>query len=145
MILKYKKVHPEAVGPSFSRDGDAGLDLTAQRIAEYDNRSDTYSYHTGIAVEIPEKHVGILVPRSSVTQYDLTLANNIGIIDSNYRGEIIVKMRVVAPNTGEPRIYRAGDRVAQLVIIPIPPVFLSEVRELSQTDRGQQGFGSSGW
>lgn len=138
MKLKIKKLHPDAVTPSYAKPGDAGLDLVAtmwtfleQGLIEYD---------TCIAVEIPAGYVGLIVPRSSISERGMTLANSVGIIDSGYRGEIKVRVQY-GQNS---RLYDRGDRIAQLVIVPCPPVIIEETDELSKTERSNGGFGSTG-
>jgi dUTP pyrophosphatase len=140
VLLKVKKLDKTAVIPKYSKSGDAGLDLTAtSRII---NRGDNnIEYGTGLAVEIPSGHVGLLFPRSSNAKYDLLQTNSVGIIDSGYRGEVIVKFK---QTTTDPKIYEIGDRIGQLVIIPYPQVDIIEVNELSDSDRGTGGFGSTG-
>lgn len=146
MIVNFKKLDPEAVTPSYSKIGDAGLDLTALTIKQTDQ---FIEYGTGIAVEIPAGYVGLLFPRSSVTNKELVLKNSIGVIDSNYRGEIKLRfkgfdrynMGLVIAYSG---IYSTGERVGQLVIVPIPTIELIEQEELSDTNRNENGFGSTG-
>lgn len=137
--LKIKKLHPDAVIPSYAKPGDAGLDLVA--VSEGWNNTDTMvTYDTGLAIEIPEGHVGLLFPRSSVSKTTLSLANCVGVIDSGYRGPVMLKFRYL--NEGD--VYEVGDRVGQLVIVPCPQVDIEEVSELSSTERGEGGFGSTG-
>lgn len=137
--LKIKKLNDNAVIPFYSRLGDAGLDLTATSVS-FDNKGG-FSYGTGIAVEIPENFAGLILPRSSLSKYDLVLSNHVGLIDSNYRGELILKFKSTKPF---PNIYTLGDRIGQLLIIPYPIVAITEVDELSESNRGNKGFGSSG-
>jgi dUTP pyrophosphatase len=140
MDVKFKKLSPEAVVPSYAKPGDAGLDLTSISVIEESNSKIVYS--TGIAMEIPEGYVGLLFPRSSTTKKDLMLANSVGVIDSGYRGPLNVCFN---KTKGENSLkFAVGDRVAQLVIIPIPHVRLHEVDTLSNTERGEGGWGSSG-
>lgn len=144
--LRYKRLVPEAKTPYKKFEPDAGFDLYATEIIE-DEKYTTYK--TGIAVEIPDGYVGLLFPRSSVTNYDLMLKNSVGVIDATYRGELIGRFKKHHRNGvfGEPidcEIYNVGDRVLQLVIIEIPKIKLIEVDELSDTDRGSRGFGHSG-
>jgi dUTP pyrophosphatase len=96
---------------------------------------------TGIAIEIPEGYVGLVYPRSSVSKSSMLLANGVGVIDSGYRGEIMLKYRHLG---GRNEIYTTGDRVGQLMIIKRPEIELVVVDELSDTDRGEGGFGSTG-
>lgn len=145
MILKFTKLHPEAVTPSKANPGDAGFDLTA---ISYNYVSDTqvpyYNYEFGIAVEIPEGYVGLIFPRSSISNKDMMLTNCTGVIDSGYRGSLSARFKTTHFKSEMPTIYKPGERVAQLVIVPCPEVELVEVAELSNTSRGAGGFGSSG-
>lgn len=119
------------------RRGDCGYDLTAVSV----NNTDLYvEYGTGIAVEIPEGFVGLLFPRSSVSKYGLVLANCVGVIDQNYRGEIKARFKKV----GNGPEYQVGDKVAQLLIMPVAEPEWVEVYSLSDTNRGSGGFGSTG-
>ena len=139
MIVKMKKTHPHAEVPTYAKEGDAAMDLHAVEVIK--DKYGNYVYLTGIALEIPTGFVGLLLPRSSVSKTSMALANSVGVIDSGYRGEIMFKYRRTdAWNT----IYRVGDRVGQLMIIPYPKVEFIEVDELSSTDRGSGGFGSTG-
>ena len=138
--LKYKKLAPHAVIPTYANPGDAGLDLTA--IDFYRNNDYKFvEYGTGLSVEIPEGYVGLIFPRSSISKTSHSLANSVGVIDSGYTGEILVRMRYDENN--EDREYIVGDKIAQLVVVPAPKVVLVEARELTNTQRGDQGFGSS--
>ena len=139
MKIKIKKLHPDAVIPKYSKQGDAGMDLVA--ISEKWNEDNTMvTYNTGLAIEIPEGHVGLLFPRSSISKTVLSLANSVGVIDSGYRGPIMFKFRY--PEEG--MVYDVGDRVGQIIIMPYPSVEFEEVEELSSTERGEGGFGSTG-
>ena len=155
MNVKYKKLVPEAKAPYRKYDDDAGYDLFAVSKIETDKYIE---YGTGIAIEIPKYYVGLVFPRSSVTEKDLILKNCIGVIDAQYRGEIRCRFARI-PSTefkdlllcegcieilwSKKNQYEIGDRVAQLIIIPIPPVELVESDELSETERGTDGFGST--
>jgi len=158
MILKVVKLVENAVLPSYAKDGDAGMDMTAisvefpsdkrdsrkgKLLSSKDSFSDLVVYGTGIAVEIPKGYVGLLFPRSSIKDKDLVLANSVGVIDSGYRGEIKFAFKETRAN---PSIYFIGDRVGQLVVVPISNVVLQQVsfEELSDTSRGICGFGSTG-
>ena len=138
--VKIKKLHPEAVIPSYAKDGDAGLDLVATEIVS--NTTFDVTYGTGIAMEIPKGYVGLVFPRSSVRKYDLSLSNCVGVIDSGYRGEIQATFKKT--DGLDSTSYKKGDRIVQIIIIPYPKVRFVEVDELSQTDRGEGGFGSTG-
>jgi len=140
MIVKFKKLSPLAVIPRYSKPGDAGMDLTAA--SKIDNTTFQCTYGTGISVEIPEGYVGLVFPRSSIRNTELILSNSVGVIDSGYRGEI--QATFIKTNGLGSWDYKIGDRIAQLIIIPYPQIEFEEVEELSQTDRGTGGFGSSG-
>jgi dUTP pyrophosphatase len=138
--IKIKKLHPNAVIPQYAKLGDAGLDLTAVDILT--DSEDQISYNIGLAVEIPEGYVGLVFPRSSIRNMQLTLSNSVGVIDSGYRGNL---QAVFNKTDGAYSIkYNMGDRVAQMIIIPYPQINFIEVEELSDTERGTGGFGSSG-
>lgn len=134
--IKIKKLHKDAVIPTKAHATDAGCDLYATS-CHYDNG--LIIYGTGIAVEIPEGYVGFVFPRSSIANTNLTLSNSVGVIDSGYRGEVMAKFR-----KGGTRGYNVGDRIAQLIILPYPEVVFEEAEELSESDRGTGGYGSSG-
>lgn len=135
-----KKLHSNAVIPSYAKPGDAGLDVTATSIIS--NTTFEVTYGTGLAVEIPTDHVGLLFPRSSIRKYDLQLSNSVGVIDSGYRGEI--QFTFNKTQGLDSMKYRIGDRIGQLVILPYPQIQLVEEQQLSDTERGEGGFGSSG-
>jgi dUTP pyrophosphatase len=137
MKVKIKRLHPDAVVPSYAKAGDAGMDLTA---VEMEREWNIVTYKTGLAIEIPEGHVGLLFPRSSVYKTSMVLSNCVGVIDSGYRGEIMLKFRSTESN----KAYEVGDRVGQLIILPYPQVEFEEVDDLSSTERGSGGYGSTG-
>jgi dUTP pyrophosphatase len=139
MDVKVKKLHPYAVIPSYAKDGDAGLDLTATSM-NIDNRG-YFVYGTGLAFEIPKGYVGLIFPRSSISKKDLALSNCVGVIDSGYRGEVSFKFY---PTSSKHNIYNIGDRIGQLIIMPYPQITLVESDELSETERGAGGYGSTG-
>lgn len=141
MQVRVKKLHEDAVIPAYGKPGDAGLDLTATSI-EKDNYGNVV-YGTGLAIEIPEGYVGLIFPRSSNSKTDLYLTNHVGVVDSGYRGEIMFKFRA-NPSLINAVIYQVGDRVGQLIIIPYPQIELVEAAELSDSERGEGGFGSTG-
>lgn len=141
MKVNFKKLVPEAVKPKFGKPGDAGADLVATSMDDA-TRINQIVYGTGLAVEIPEGMVGLVFPRSSVRNHPLTMSNSVGVIDSGYRGEIMVTFNLVKNFVLEP--YKIGDRIAQLVIVPVPLITYTEVEELSETERGKGGHGSTG-
>lgn len=133
----------EGVLPTRAHATDAGLDLYSTRITqEIDNSGKMILvYHTDIAVEIPEGYVGLLFMKSSVSKRSLTLANAVGVIDSCFRGEIMLKYKITTDAV--PTIYQQGEACGQLVIVPIVTPTPVLVDELSNTDRGEGGFGST--
>jgi dUTP pyrophosphatase len=139
-LVKVKKLDPNAVIPSYSKVGDAGMDLTITR--EIENTSFSVSYGFGIAMEIPKGFVGLVFPRSSVRNQDLILSNCVGVIDSGYRGELQATFKKT--NGLDSIKYKVGERGAQIIILPYPTIYMTEVPELSDTDRGTGGFGSTG-
>lgn len=139
MKVKIKRLNESAVIPKYAKDGDAGLDLTAT--AYKVNEKGQYIYTSDLALEIPDGYVGLLFPRSSICKKDLEMTNSVGVIDSNYRGPI---KSVFNPTCEDPEIYELGERFAQLIIIPYPKIEFEEVEELSETERGIGGYGSTG-
>lgn len=166
--VRIKKLHPYAVIPTYAHDTDCGLDLTAvsKTFDEYGN----VVYGFGLAFEIPEGYAGFIFPRSSNHKSGLLLTNCVGIVDSGYRGEVTAKFAtrkwLTQPEKLIERIryfikgdysgrlntfavfnernYEIGDRVAQMVILPYPKVTFEEANELSETDRADGGYGSTG-
>ena len=137
MQVKIKKLHPKAVIPNYSKPGDGGMDLVITSVIN-DNKYDI-SYGFGIALEIPEGFVGLIFPRSSIRKYDLILSNCVGVCDSGYRGELQATFKKTGPH-----VYEVGERAAQIMILPYPQIQFEEVEELSNTERGEGGFGSTG-
>ena len=148
--IKFCKLHPDAVTPTRATDGSVGWDLTMTEGECLTSPTVQFvRLHTGIAVEIPKGYVGLLFPRSSCYKKRQQLANSVGVIDSDYRGEVCFVYRTidlcsVNEAYAEEYIYHKGDRIGQLVILPCPAVEFVEVEELSQTERGEGGFGSTG-
>ena len=143
LVVKIKKLHKDAVIPKYETVGSVGMDLTATS-KEYDEYGNVV-FGTGISIQLPDGYYADLRPRSSISKYDLVLANSIGTIDADYRGELILKFKPSAHYVvnGEGVMYNVGDRIAQLVILPYPKVSIVEVDELSDTERGTGGFGST--
>lgn len=152
MKVNVKKLDSNAVLPTYARHGDAGMDLTATS-KSYDEHGNV-CYGTSLAFEIPTGFVGLLFPRSSNTKKDLILGNSVGVIDSGYRGEVVLKFKPVGnvfkddgsavdlhPITIDS--YEIGDRIGQIIIMPYPQVEFNLVDELSSSDRGVGGFGST--
>lgn len=148
MKVLIKKLHEKAVTPKYAKPGDAGLDLVAiDRKVEKSEHGNYYlvTYNTGLSFEIPQGYVGLIFPRSSIFKKNMSLTNCVGVIDSGYRGEVTFKFRTKLSDIASPEsMYSIGDRVGQMVIIPYPEVELVETSELTDTERGFGGFGSSG-
>lgn len=167
MKVKIKRLHPLAEIPTYGTDYSAGMDLTAVSV-EIDERGNKV-YHTGLAFEIPRGYAGFIFPRSSNAKKNLWLTNSVGIVDADYRGEVTLKYKTCLrmPNTFKTFLkmwfgistdndnigimnfwdnedYKVGDRVGQLVIMPFPNIEFEEVSELSETQRGAGGYGSTG-
>jgi dUTP pyrophosphatase len=138
--VKIKRLHKDAVIPTYAKDGDAGMDLVATEVIS--NTTFDVTYGTGVAMEIPKGYVGLVFPRSSVRKYDISLSNCVGVIDSGYRGEIQATFKKTQGL--DSLSYKKGDRIAQIIIIPFPKITFIEVDELSDTERGDGGFGSTG-
>lgn len=150
MKVRFKKLSPDAVIPRYAHDTDAGLDLTATSL-EFDDDG-TVTYGTGLAMEIPQGYVGLIFPRSSISRREIALTNSVGVIDAGYRGEITAKFRPALAfangsychNSVIPPVYNVGDRIAQLIILPYPHIEPVEAEELSSSERGDGGYGSTG-
>jgi dUTP pyrophosphatase len=142
MILQFRRLAEGALPPARAYDGDAGYDLFAAEAAtiEPGARADV---GTGIAVGVPERHAGLVVPRSGLAaSHGISLVNAPGLIDSGYRGEL----RVLLQNNDREQTFEVepGDRIAQLVVLRVEAPDLVEVEELAETVRGIGGFGSTG-
>ena len=144
--IKYKKLDPNAEEPVISTSGSAAFDLHALLDKDVDIYSrDTVKIPTGIAVAIPEGYFGAVFARSGLScKYGIRPANCVGVVDSDYRGEVVVYLHNDNPQPTEPVTIRNGDRIAQMVIIPVPNCTLTEVSDLGNTERGANGFGSTG-
>jgi dUTP pyrophosphatase len=142
MILQFRRLSDGALPPAQAHDGDAGYDLHAAEAASIPPGGRA-SVGTGIALAIPARHAGLVVPRSGLAdRHGLALVNSPGLIDSGYRGEV----RILLLNTDQDQAFevRPGDRIAQLLIMRAEVPDLVEVEALEETVRGAAGFGSSG-
>ncbi len=152
MKVKIKKLSNLAVIPEYAHHTDAGMDLTA--VNKWNDEFGNVCYGTGLAFEIPEGYVGLIYPRSSNCSHSLLLSNSVAVIDSGYRGEVIMKFRKdyqVYPRRDFVGLvhdsyfeYEVGERIAQMIIIPYPKIEFVEVEELSYGERGVNGYGSTG-
>lgn len=140
--MRIAKLQEGAKLPTRAHPGDAGLDLYACEAAHI-GPGERWSVGTGVAVEIPDGHAGLVLPRSGIARdHGISLVNSPGLIDAGYRGEL----RVLLLNNDPAETFRvaAGDRIAQLVIAPIALAEPVEAPELAESSRGDGGFGSSG-
>lgn len=178
MKVKIKKLHEDAVIPQYAHSTDAGMDIVAVR--KWTDNDGNICYGSGLAFDVPEGYVMLIFPRSSVSKYDLTLANSVGVLDSGYHGELIFKFKpslgvcgtdegegddeewslddddtVIAipgitpyiPNyimSWDESVYDVGDKIGQIIILPYPKIEFDEVEELGESERGTDGFGSTG-
>ena len=143
MLVRFKKINPNASIPTYGSSYAAGCDLSAcidQAISIPPHT--TIKVPTGLAIELPENTVGLIYARSGMaTKRHLAPANKVGVIDADYRGEIIVALH---NHSEEAQTIEVGERIAQLVVAPFYHVEFEEVAELSETVRGEGGFGSTG-
>jgi dUTP pyrophosphatase len=140
--VEFRKLDPEVALPRRARDGDAGLDLAANSELVV-GPGERAMVPTGLAVAVPEGHAGLVLPRSGLASgRGLTLSNAPGLIDPGYRGEITIA--VVNLDPAEKVDIRRGDRIAQLLVVPMALVEPVEVQELPASHRGEAGFGSTG-
>jgi dUTP diphosphatase len=140
--LPVRRLDPRARLPTRAYAGDAGLDLYALEPSEL-GPGERASVRTGIAVEIPPSHAGLVVPRSGLAaRHGIALVNAPGLIDAGYRGEL----RVLLLNTDRAASFSVagGERIAQLVLVRVETPEVAEVEELAVSERGGGGFGSSG-
>ncbi len=140
--MRFQRLNPKAIVPRRAHPGDAGLDLCALNAVEI-APGQRVKVATGIAVELPAGHAGLIVPRSGLAaKHGLSIVNAPGLIDEGYRGEL----QVLLLNTDQeaPICIAAGERIAQLVVVAVSTPQLVEVDELEESVRGEQGFGSSG-
>ncbi|MBL69551.1 MAG: dUTP diphosphatase [Verrucomicrobiales bacterium] len=139
MYIKFKKLDPKAQIPSRAHPTDAGIDLVA--ISKEVNKKYSFiEYGTGLAMEIPAFCVGLLFPRSSVSKTNLMLRNCVGVIDAGYRGEIKLRFSIDNDTNKE---YDIQDKIGQLLVFEIPFMKITEDSNLSDSDRGDGGFGST--
>lgn len=142
MKVKIKKLCSSAVIPAYANPGDAGMDIVATSMKFEENYIE---YGTGLSFEIPKGFVLLIFPRSSVSKKDMMLANCVGVLDSGYRGELKLRFKIVCQAGHLMRdYYNPGDKIGQIMIVPYPTIEFEEVDNLSDSVRGEGGFGSSG-
>lgn len=143
MKLNYKKLENNAIVPSYATEFSAGADLYSLPNGDISIKSgETVLIHTGIALEIPEGYVGLIYARSGIaTKRGLAPSNKVGVIDSDYRGEIMVSLY---NQSNTEQIIQSGERIAQIVITPYLKVEFNESKNLNDTERSTGGFGSTG-
>ena len=144
--IKVKKLRDNAVLPVKSHSEDAGFDLTASTVEHKAYPHSQVIYGTGLAISIPENHVGLLFQRSSVRKYDLSLSNAVGVLDSGYTGEVSFTFNDISDGESHhtTKMYKVGDRIGQLIVVPLSQFNIEEVDSLEDSERGTGGFGSSG-
>lgn len=165
MKVKIKKLNANAVIPTYATDGSAGMDLTAT--SKWIDDEGNTCYGVGLAFEIPKGYVGLLFPRSSNAKKDLLLSNSVGVLDSDYRGEVTFKFKPIYSVVNPISIlwqryicrkkivdidcsilhgneYNVGDRIGQIIIVKHPTIEFVESEELSKTTRDKGGYGSTG-
>lgn len=148
--MRVKRIHPDAILPKYATPGAACFDLHAIGPIDrfYDGQEigeQPVTIETGLAFEVPENHVMLIFSRSGHGfKHDTRLANCVGVIDSDYRGEVKVRLTRDGSWETRPLSVRPGDRVAQAMLIPLPTVDIELADELSTTERGAGGFGSTG-
>lgn len=136
----FKKLIPEAIIPAYQSKGASGMDLHSV-VSAVIGINQIKIIHTGISIAIPEGYEGQVRPRSGLAAKGITVLNTPGTIDADYRGEI----KVILINLGQDVVHvQLGDRIAQLVIMPVVRANVQEVLNLDQTERGGNGFGSTG-
>lgn len=160
--VKIKKLSKDSVLPTYSKDGDAGMDLVAT--SKSLDKEGNVVYGTGLAFEIPKGYVGLIFPRSSNAKQQLLLSNSVGVIDSGYRGEVMLKFKSSASSFSLKTLFKlifnpdanitlinnvkisyyVGERIGQIIILPYPQINFEEAEELSETERGNGGYGSTG-
>ena len=142
VVVSVKRLRECAVVPERANAGDAGMDLSACDRVELLPGARAL-VPTGLAVAIPDGYAGYVQPRSGLAaKHGISIVNTPGLVDSGYRGELLVNL--VNHDRAEPFVVEPGMRIAQLVILPVPPVDVVEVDELPASERGAGGFGSSG-
>lgn len=152
MKVRFKRLNPLAKTPARAHSTDAGFDLVAVSAKVEENGC--LCYGTGLAFEIPEGYAGFVFSRSSVSNYSLSQANCVGVIDSGYRGEVSVKFKPTLEfmDTDNPdhtayripKRYNVGERIAQLIVMPVPEIDFEEAADLDDSERGTGGYGSTG-
>ena len=142
VVIPIKRLTNNAAIPAYAYEGDAGMDMRATESVTL-QPFERAMVPTGVAIALPEGYAGFVLPRSGLaSKHGISIVNAPGLIDSNYRGELKVVMVNTDPH--DAFTIEAGDRVAQLVVMPVPAVTFVESDTLSETVRGEGGFGSSG-
>ena len=136
MKLKIKKLNSEAKIPQYAHHDDAGMDVYA---LTKEVKEKFIEYGTGLSFEVPEGYMMLIFPRGSLSNKDLIMANHVGVLDAGYRGELKMRFK----KTGDD-VYELGDKIGQIIVVPFPKIEFEEVDELTETKRGEGGFGSTG-
>ena len=136
MKLKIKKLNSDAKIPQYAHHDDAGMDVYA---LTKEVKEKFIEYGTGLSFEVPEGYMMLIFPRGSLSNKDLIMANHVGVLDAGYRGELKMRFK----KTGDD-VYELGDKIGQIIVVPFPKIEFEEVDELTETKRGEGGFGSTG-
>lgn len=137
--VKIRKVHPDAVIPFRAHATDAGMDVIA---ISMEMTEDYVEYDTGLQFQLPEGYAMLIFPRSSNSKKDLLLCNSVGILDAGYTGNLKLRFKLMTEGYTE-KIYNPGDKVGQIMIIPYPEINFIETEVFNETERGDEGFGST--
>lgn len=143
--LKIKLTHPKAKMPTKAHPEDAGYDLTAVSKIYLATPELQVEYNLGFAMQLPPNHVGLIFPRSSIRKYDLSLRNCVGVIDESFSGTVTATFGYFNKKESIYNVkeYEVGDRVAQLVVLPLAQLEIEQVDELDETERGSGAYGST--
>lgn len=147
MKLNIKKIHEDAIVPTYATPGSACFDLYAVDVEDNTRliNGKPQTFRTGLSFEIPAGYVILVFSRSGHGfNYSTRLSNCVGVIDSDYRGEVMVRLIRDTDSLTSPNFFNTGDRVAQAMLVPVEQVVFFETEELTETERGTDGFGSTG-
>ena len=140
--VKIKKLHPNAKIPTYATDGSCGMDVYSID-CEYKSDIDCFVYHTGLAFEIPDGYGLFPIPQSRNRRTDFYMPNTPGLVDVDYRGEVVLSYKS-RDKYLKNQPFKVGEKCGQLVLLPCPKIEFEEVEELSETERGEKGHGSTG-
>ncbi len=141
--MKIRLNYPEMRLPERAHESDSGLDLTLMKVI--DKRENVFFFDTGVSIEAPDGYYTELFPRSSIYKHDFIMVNSVGVIDHGCRGTLFMPMRYLGEGDGKKAAESlVGQRIGQLILRKAEPYRIQVVSDLSQSERGGKGFGSSG-